>query len=328
MCQIQNKPSVSVIIPIYNVEKYIERCVRSLMEQTLEDIEFIFVNDCTPDKSIDILNRVIKEYPKRQKFIHIINHETNKGSAAVRNTGLNASTGEYIIHCDTDDWVDPNMYKAMYNKAKETNADIICTDFYNEYADHSSIQKQLFPDNNIECIKLMLAGQLHCATWNKLIRKEIYTKNNIHFPNKINLWEDVLTIIPLFFYANNIVYLPKSYYHYVRYNTNSYTKQLSSQSLNNLVSAITILDSFFHKTNSYSLFQDSFCYLKLTVKLNLLIHSEGALQKEWNKLYPEANKKISSYKALSWYWRIALSAARYNIRIFNMLVYISRKIKR
>ena len=83
---------ISVIVPIYNVKLYIERCVRSLMEQTLENIEFIFVNDCTPDDSMDILHYVLEEYPKRREQIKIIEHETNRGISAVRNTGLKNAT--------------------------------------------------------------------------------------------------------------------------------------------------------------------------------------------------------------------------------------------
>ena len=117
---------VSVCVPIYGVEKYIEQCVRSLMEQTMTDgIEFIFVNDCTKDKSMSILNQVLEEYPHRIDQVKIIEHEVNKGLPSARNTALNEAKGEYIVHCDSDDWVEPTMYESMYNKAKISNADII-----------------------------------------------------------------------------------------------------------------------------------------------------------------------------------------------------------
>ena len=93
-------PLVSEIVLVYKVEQYIERCVRSLMEQTFDDIEFIFVNDCTPDKSMDILRRVIEDYPARIPQIRIIENEVNRGAAASRNIGLDAATGDYIIFTD------------------------------------------------------------------------------------------------------------------------------------------------------------------------------------------------------------------------------------
>ncbi len=94
---------VSVIIPVYGVEKYIERCTRSLFEQTLDDMEFIFVNDCTKDNSIAIIERIAEEYPLRKSQIHILNHQVNKGLPIARQTGLRVATGEYIAHCDSDD---------------------------------------------------------------------------------------------------------------------------------------------------------------------------------------------------------------------------------
>lgn len=98
-------PKVSVIIPVYGVEKYIERCVRSLFEQTLDDIEYIFVDDCCLDRSIEILDNVIKEYPNRRTDIKIVHHKENKGLAQARQSGIKVATGEYFVHCDSDDWV-------------------------------------------------------------------------------------------------------------------------------------------------------------------------------------------------------------------------------
>ena len=109
-----NIPKVSVIVLIYKVEKYIERCARSLFCQTMQDIEYVFVNDCTPDCSIQILQSVIDEYPQRKSDIKIISHEKNMGSGVARNTGLEVADGEYIIYCDGDDWVDPDMYEKLY----------------------------------------------------------------------------------------------------------------------------------------------------------------------------------------------------------------------
>lgn len=112
-------PLVSVIVPIYGVEPYIEKCARSLFEQSLENMEFIFVNDCTPDKSVEILRQVIEDYPRRYLQIQIIEHEENRGLAMARNSGLLIAKGEYIIHCDSDDWVELDMYEEMYEKALE-----------------------------------------------------------------------------------------------------------------------------------------------------------------------------------------------------------------
>lgn len=319
------QPKVSVIVPIYNVEKYIERCACSLMEQTLQEVEYIFINDCTPDRSIEILQRVLNDYPEKASMVRILEHDVNKGLATTRNTGLDAASGEYIIYCDSDDWVERDMYETMYNKAKETNADIVVTDFYNEYPNHALIQSQPYPNNPLECVRKMLAGELHCSTCNKMVRKKVYIENNVRFPDGINMWEDVLTTIPLCYYAKKIAYIPKAYYHYAQFNMNSYTKQISKQSLLNLIEAVRRLENFL-KTNGISVLDKEMCYTKLTVKLNLLLNSEKQQQQEWSNIYPEANAHLFTYAAMSLYWRIALGfVACRLLPMFNLMAKMAKR---
>ncbi|MCM1452577.1 MAG: glycosyltransferase [Clostridium sp.] len=128
-----NTIKVSVLIPIYGVEKYIARCARSLFNQTLkEGIEFIFVNDATKDNSMDVLKSVIDEFPNRKEQIRIIEHSENKGLAVARVTGVTSAKGEYVTHCDSDDWVEPTMYEKMYNVAKQKGSDIVVCDYVTE----------------------------------------------------------------------------------------------------------------------------------------------------------------------------------------------------
>ena len=116
---------VSVIIPIYKVEKYIERCAISLLEQTLPDIEIIFVDDCSPDDSMRLLDSVLLKYSDLFPNIKIIHHEVNSGSAVARITGIKAAEGEYIAFCDSDDWVDKEMYAYLYSGAQASGADMV-----------------------------------------------------------------------------------------------------------------------------------------------------------------------------------------------------------
>lgn len=320
-------PKISVIIPIYNVEKYIERCVRSLMEQTLQEVEYIFVNDCTPDRSLEVLQRVLSDYPKKEQCVSIISHTVNKGVAAVRNTGLANARGEYVIYCDSDDWIEQDMYEAMYRKAKETDADIVVTDFYNEYATRLSVVEQPYPNDSLKCIQLMLSGRLHCGTCNKLVRKSLYVENHINFPNSINMWEDVLTTIPLCYHASNIAYIPKAYYHYTQFNENSYTQHVSENSLQNMLEAVRQLEQFLVENHLENMNKE-LCYMKLTVKLNLLLNSNGKRQKEWSKIYPEATYYIRRYQAMSFYWRIALAFSSWNLLpIFNIMAWIRKRVR-
>ncbi|MEA4968038.1 MAG: glycosyltransferase family 2 protein, partial [Bacteroidaceae bacterium] len=104
-------PKISVIIPVYNAELYFEKCLRSLFEQTFGGIEFVFINDNTPDNSFNILENVLADYPDRKKQIKIINNKYNIGSGASRNIGLTVADGEYIVFCDSDDWCDLDLYQ-------------------------------------------------------------------------------------------------------------------------------------------------------------------------------------------------------------------------
>ena len=124
------KPKVSIVVPVYKVEAYIEQFVRSLFEQTLEDLEFIFVDDASPDESVAIIKRVLDEYPQRKGQVKFIRHEHNMDLPQTRKDGLNAATGEYLIYVDSDDWVEPNYAELLYTKAQETNADIVVCDCY------------------------------------------------------------------------------------------------------------------------------------------------------------------------------------------------------
>lgn len=116
---------LSVCIPVYNVAPYVEQCARSLFGQTYEDMEFLFVDDATPDDSIGIVRRALADYPARQGQVKFLRHETNRGLVAARKTAIRAATGDLITHCDSDDWVDPDLYAKMVGAMKAADADAV-----------------------------------------------------------------------------------------------------------------------------------------------------------------------------------------------------------
>lgn len=207
---------VSVIVPVYKVERYIERCARLLFEQTLDEIEYIFVDDCTPDKSIDVLEKVLEDYPARKKQVKIIRHKVNLGVSQSRQDGVDAATGEYVIHCDPDDWVELNMYEALYTEAKRKDADMVICDFYNNNNGNQKIEIQK-PDK-LESLSVLegISGRsfhrLHGSLCNKLIKSACYT--GVSFPKDINYCEDVFVLFQILAKDRVIEYLNKGYYHY------------------------------------------------------------------------------------------------------------------
>lgn len=206
-------PKVSVVVPVYGVEDYIERCARSLFEQTIDDIEYIFVNDCTRDKSIDILRSVLNEYPTRQPQVRIINHKQNGGQAAARTTGIINATGDYIIHCDSDDWVDENIYELLYQKAIDTNADIVACGYYNVFKDKKEFVQIKDEGNPHEWLQKD-ASLWNC--WAKLIKLSLIKSHDIYPFEGINYSEDRGINMRAFFFANKIAIINAPLYYYDR----------------------------------------------------------------------------------------------------------------
>lgn len=317
---------LSIIIPIYNVEKYIARCVHSLMAQTLQDIEYIFVNDASTDKSLQILESIIAEYPERQT--KIISHPKNKGLAAARNTGLDFARGSYIMHCDSDDWIDSDMCKVMYSYALSHASDIVITDVFKETENKTSIIKQEVAFDKENALRQLLRGELKGYNCNKIIKKELYTNNELKYLDGINMWEDLIMMIQLFYYAKTIHYIPKAFYHYVQYNSNSYTNRITSTALLNMIDGVTYIEKFFNNCGELTKYYKDLSFIKLTVKQNLLMNTMGMQQRQWNVIYPESNPYIFSYKVMSLFWRIALYfAAHKMLFLYNLMREIYKIIK-
>ena len=175
-------------MPIYNVERYIERCARSVFEQTYENLEFIFVDDATPDDSVKILERVAEDYPQWKGRIKILYHDHNRGLAAARNTLVDNCKGVFITHVDSDDWVEPNMVELLMKRQQETDADIV-TERMMAHLDDGT-EKEAILGYNLEDEELFMAYMRHSVRWmmiGKLIRTSLYMENGVRAVEGINM---------------------------------------------------------------------------------------------------------------------------------------------
>ena len=284
---------VSVIIPIYKVETFIGRCATTLMEQTLREVEYIFVDDATPDCSIQVLEEVIARYPERREQVRIVHHETNKGLPAARNTGLALAKGEYIFHCDSDDYVEPAMLEELYRAAKEKEADIVWCDWYLTFAENERYMKQPSFDTPMEALKAMLSGGMKYNVWNKLVRRSLYTDNGIEFPSGYGMGED-MTMMMLFAHASKISYVPKAFYHYIKTNTAAFSQSCTDNHLKAIQFNIARIEEFLRNLYDDKL-EREISFLKLEAKFPFLImDNDKRLYKLWKEWYPEANKYIMS----------------------------------
>lgn len=293
-----NEIKVSIIIPIYNVERYIERCARSLYEQTYPHIEYVWVNDATPDRSIDILRKVGKDYPNRKSQVHILSHTHNKGLPSARHTGLQVSTGDYVFHSDSDDWVEHSMIDELVTNVKSKNADIVWCDFYKSYSTHSVHVKQNFLQTHDECIRNLLCENMHGGYWNKLIRRSLYDENIITYSQGANMCEDLRGSIQLFYYARTVCYYPKAFYHYVQDNGGSLSANISSERHASAFVNIKCILTFLREKRMIDQFENEIPFLKLLSKRPYLISTDIEMLKKWKNTYPESNHYILSYKSL------------------------------
>ena len=319
--------NISVIIPIYNVEKYVERCICSIMSQTYtESVECIVVNDCTPDNSMKVVERLVADYEGAIQF-KLLHHEHNRGLAAVRNTGLYAASGDYIIHIDSDDYCEPDMLGKMYAKAVKEDADVVVADYWCTYPNKEIYRSQHIPAVSKSYVKAIFQGNISVNVWNKMIRRNLFIDNELCSIEGIDMGEDSLLIHRLFFLTPKVVHLPEAFVHYVLYNSDSYCSNLSKKSLCDKLLWESYLIDFYTKAGLYMDVYRELCKIRMGHRLLLLAHSRGKLQKEWNASYDDMSlKDILKYSSSGKELLLSLFAAIHLLPILNGLWYIKNKI--
>ena len=294
-------PEVSVIVPVYNVEKYLEKCLNSLVNQTLENIEIIIVNDGTKDNSEEIIKKFIEKYP--QKIVYL--KKENGGLSDARNYGMPYAKGEYIAFLDSDDYVEKDIYKEMYELAKKENSDMVECDFLWEYP--NKIREDI---GQVYNGKREMLEKVRVVAWNKLIRRSILEKTQIQFSKGLR-YEDVEFTYKLIPHLNKVSFLKKPYIHYIqRENSiinvqNERTKEI-----------FTVLDNvidYYKENNFYNEYKDELEYvyaryllcssLLRMVKIQDKETRKNMLETTWENLntkFPnwKNNKKLKRNKTL------------------------------
>lgn len=288
------KPVVSVIVPIFQVEQFIECNAHQLFQQDLDEVEYIFVDDCSSDNSIALLEDVLEQYPERKPYTTIIRHSVNKGLPAARNSGLEFAKGEFIFHCDSDDWLEKDALSLLYTKACAEGADAVWCDWYLSFKDSERYMSQTPEQEGIltgrTCVELMLGGKIRFNVWNKLVKRSLYGQAAAQFPVGYAMGED-MTMIRVLAMASKVSYLPKALYHYVQTNTEAYTKKKNHLHLKqiryNVDQTITFLQDHYGQSIDRHI-----QFFKLNTKLPFLISSDKQSYQHWLDWYPEANPYI------------------------------------
>lgn len=268
-------PKISVIVPVYKAEKYLHRCVDSILAQTFTDFELLLIDDGSPDDS----GKICDEYAKRDARVRVY-HKENEGVSSARQDGIDNAQGEYTIHADPDDWVESTMLEELYQKAKEDNADMVICDFFVNKATKQIYQKQQPSLLDHETVLKELFQQLHGSCCNKLIKRTCYINHNIKFCLNLNCREDLLFNVQLLVFNIKITYIPQAYYHYDNYsNANSLVKNKNFRQDEIFLSEI-------HKSLPTHLFNCVYPYLSYQILMDRCLR-ETCSRKEFKQAYEQ-----------------------------------------
>ena len=307
-------PLVSVIIPVYNVEKYLSKCLDSVINQTLKNIEIICINDGSKDKSLEILEK----YKNQDTRIKIINHENN-GVAAARNTGYKVAQGEYICFIDSDDWIDATLLEKTYNTIIQDESDIVLFDVINVYNDSyipvcraknfiKKYKKHLFYFNEIKDIIY------HTPTaWSKLYKKSFLDKNLLSFPKELRLGEDSPYWLEILFANPKISVLDECLYYYVKRDSG-----LSGNFDYHLLDKQWNVYEYIKSSKKYQYYDEEYKLLILDFNTRLAVYGYSAMSslklfipyekslinftKEYNTFKKFNLFKLRGYKLLKFRW--------------------------
>lgn len=311
---------VSFVVAIYGVEAYIEECVQSLCRQTLEEIEIVLVDDCTPDRSIDLAMRVIENYPQRKEQVKLVRHEKNRGICQTRWDGIEASTGEYIILMDGDDYVDELMAERLYAKAVENGADMVVSDFWIDYPQGGRV-KEMAPHGvgkdgeNIrrDIINLNVPVNIWC----KLVKRSVYANKDIVWPVK-GYADDVVESIATAQLASKIDYVNEPLYFY-RFNPKSYSRGWDEQKRQKMFEEYLenweVLYAFMRRQNMLEKYEEGVFKGKMRIKKMLLpMLANRKYRRLYLSTFPEVDRAFM--------WGNKYRKPTYRERIWIMAVWL------
>ena len=308
---------ISVIIPVYGVEKYIERCARSLFGQSLDSLQFIFVDDGSTDDSFEVVKIALNDFPNRANQVSFINSEANKGVGAARYQGLKEAKGEYVIHCDSDDWVEPDAYQSLYEKAIAEDADVVTCAYSIDYED--GISRKVIPafQHDSKTLTFDLGPQTGSLVL-KLIRRDFIVKNNLQFSKELRWGEDFCLSLKTLLLSKKTVSVNRPFYHYVQ-QSDSLTHTLTQEKCLSLIHCGNVIEDFLKLHGLMSHYQYQLNWLKFQLKQYLLIFSHTRDLPLWKAIYPECHQDILRYETMT-YLKVSAWLIVHHLNAFALIV--------
>ena len=323
-------PSVSVIVPIYNMEKLMRKCLDSILAQTFQDYECLLIDDGSKDGS----SAICDEYAAKDSRFKAY-HKPNGGLSDARNYGLARAKGEYTIFFDPDDWVDEDCLKDLYAKAQETNADMVMCDlYYNDpYRQRYSKQEPTSLSHQ-DVLKDLITGKVYGFTVTKLIRRGVYDKYEIQYPVGMYGCEDQYTMCKLLKNDIRIAYLPKAYYHYMHYGNATQSRRYDEKTYQQDVKIrdmfVELLADTPYKQLAYE--KKSLAILSRAFHFGKTQYSSRSFKKRFSEFKPLISSSKGLMKCLyllsiNGYYGIARSLFEYLYRFKQLIKFANNKLK-
>lgn len=255
-------PKISIIVPVYNVERYLRRCLDSIAAQTFADWECICVDDGSPDGS----GKILDEYAANDSRFRAI-HKENGGVSSARNAGLDAAKGEWIAFVDADDWVERDYLKSWYPAVEKNDYDIAFANIIDEFENHSvNITEEIdeIPHKNIP---RFLSQEYLGGLWVTFIKRQLLFRNNVSFDNGIFFWEDFLLKIQILSVAKKALYVNKYVYHYNRMNEESACQKISRKKCESMMRAVKKTELILKEKKLYKIYKEEMDFRIVWTKL-------------------------------------------------------------
>lgn len=298
---------MSIIVPMYNVSGLMERCVQSLLNQTYRNLELVFINDCSTDNTLLVLQRMLDAGNARDIECKIVSHDRNRGVAAARNTGLDTATGDYVYYVDADDYIELDAIEMMASIVNHKDVDIVACEWALVFGTNQRNMSLPKVCTGEELFRQMSYGKCRWNLWLFMVRRSLYTDNGFSFVEGVNMGEDMMLMLKMSTMAKTVEVVHRSLYHYIQTNVSAMSKDISSY-YGQISSNVANVESFI-KTAFGSKYDSEIAQLKLSLKLPLLISPKSENYKQWQEWWPETNGAIMDNPYLSWRTRLLQWAA-------------------
>ncbi|MBQ9465674.1 MAG: glycosyltransferase family 2 protein [Muribaculaceae bacterium] len=311
-------PTISVVMPMYNASSRVGRALESIVAQTFGDFELIVVDDGSSDDSVAIVQAIIDSSCLNDRA-RILRHDCNRGCAAARKTGMLAATGDYIIHVDADDYVEPDYLEHLHSEAVRTDADVVICDIVREWpCGKREVLSTPTGKTTDEYLAFALSGEMYCSLCNKLIRRSIFVNNEIWPIEGLNMLDDKSVVVRVFYYAVSFAVVDKVLYHYDKGNS-SITNQNRSTHIDAFKRYNSLVDDFFDNHAHPRMIDEGLMSFKVISLSQKLIYSKSEIEKEESDFLSMLTlSDILTNKVCPPLYKIAIMSKKYGFGLLLM----------